>query len=142
MMTFIRNIFALIFSALSSYALGTIIGTILEFRSIPVKIPMTTYIETIIFNLKGQPLYLVVILIGFIIAFPIAALLRKFLKRLAPIGYPLAGLAAIGTALGLMYLQFETVPISGARSGLGLAAQLITGAIGGFIFAKLHRPLN
>ncbi|MEP1230867.1 MAG: hypothetical protein ABJG88_09350 [Litorimonas sp.] len=142
MKIFTRNLLSLFFAAVITYIIGTIIGTILEFRSIPAKIPLANYIETIAFNIKGQPLYLVVISIGFSIAFPIAAKLRKSFKNIAAIGYPLAGATAIGIALGLMYLQFETVPISGGRSAFGFIMQLIAGSLGGFTFSKLHKPLN
>jgi len=136
-----RNIFALLFAAVLTYSLGTSIGTVLEYQHIPAKIPTNIYVEYIMKNLNGQKAYFAVILLGFLIAFPVAAKLRKILTKIAIIGYPLAGAVAIGTALGLMYLYYETVPIQGARSTIGLMAQLGAGAIGGTVFAILQKPI-
>jgi len=137
-----RNILALFVAALISYIIGTALSTIFVLRAIPADIPLGTYASTIFGDLKGQKAYFAVIMIGFIVAFPIAAILRKYLTKIAKLGYPLAGAVAIGTALGLMYLKYETVPFSGARSTLGFIAQLITGAIGGAVFARLQKPLK
>jgi hypothetical protein len=43
----------------------------------------------------------------------------------------------MGTALGLMYMTFQTVPISGARSTLGFISQVVAGAFGGWVFGKI-----
>ena len=55
-----------------------------------------TYVD----NFIGlAPSYGLVLSIGLLIAFPVAAFLRRILKPLAPIGYPLAGAAAGFTAI-------------------------------------------
>jgi hypothetical protein len=81
-----------------------------------------------------------VMLIGFAIAFPVAALLRALVmrgkatvQRLAPLLYPLAGAVAIGTGLTIMFQQYEVTAVAGAR-GLGFWAQCVAGAIAGCVF--------
>ena len=142
----LRNLLALIIAAITTYIIGAVISSIFVLKALPAKIPFGTYVSTALSDITNLKLYLVIILIGFLIAFPIAAALRKALRKtlpkLAKIGYPLAGAAAIGAALGLMYLQFETVPISGANNAFGFIMQLVTGALGGAIFAKLQTPIN
>ena len=138
----LRNLYALIYAAITAYIIGAVISSIFVLKALPAKIPFGTYVSTALSDITNLKLYLVIILIGFSIAFPIAAVLRKTLPKLAKIGYPLAGAAAIGAALGLMYLQFETVPISGANNAFGFIMQLVTGALGGAIFANLQTPLN
>ena len=138
----LRNLLALIIAAITAYVIGAVISSIFVLKALPAKIPFGTYVSTALSDITNLKLYLVIILIGFSIAFPIAAALRKALPKLAKIGYPLAGAAAIGAALGLMYLQFETVPISGANNAFGFIMQLVTGALGGAIFANLQTPLN
>ena len=141
-----RNCIALLISALITYGLGSAASTIFVLRALPVKIPVSTYLETMLSDVKGLTLYLLIILLSFIIAFPIAAIIRRNIRaslpRLASYGYPLAGATAIGTALGLMYYQFGSVPISGANNALGFIVQLLIGACGGFIFRALHKPLK
>ncbi len=77
-----------------------------------------------------------IVAIGFAIAFLIAAKLYRFAP---PVAYPLAGAVAIAAALGLMKLQFSMTPIAGARNTEGLALMVLTGAIGGLIFARLKK---
>lgn len=77
-----------------------------------------------------------IVAVGFAIAFFIAAKLYRFAPALA---YPLAGAVAIAAALGLMKLQFSMTPIAGARTTEGLVLMVLTGAIGGLIFARLKK---
>lgn len=85
--------------------------------------------------------YGTVMIIGFAIAFPVAALLRFAALRVgfgpvAPWLYPLAGAVAIGTGLTLMFYQYEVSAVAGAR-GFGFWAQCVAGAIAGFVFQKV-----
>ncbi|MEO0549679.1 MAG: hypothetical protein AAFZ91_07145 [Pseudomonadota bacterium] len=87
----------------------------------------------------NMPFYLIVILLGFAIAFFIA----RQVKRVAPasihaIAYPLAGATAIAAALGLMHRQFGVFPILGAQETYGLILQIAAGAVGGFVFEALR----
>ena len=91
-------------------------------------------------NLTGLGLLGAMFAIGLAIAFVIAAILKRVLKPLAPIAYPLAGAAAVWTVIYLI----ETVmapggvgAIGGARGVSGMALQALAGAIGGFVFAAL-----
>ena len=93
------------------------------------------------FDVTNMWLYLIIILVALLLGFLVASLLRKMLPSLSGIAFPMAGALAIGATLGLMYLQFQTVPISGARSTAGFLSQMIAGGVGGWIFAKiLGRP--
>jgi hypothetical protein len=83
-----------------------------------------------------------VMLIGFAIAFPVAALIRHGVSRIgggarhiAPWLYPLAGAVAIGTGLTVMFNQYEITAVAGAR-GLGFWAQCLAGGIGGLVFQR------
>ena len=82
--------------------------------------------------------YLVVILIGFAIAFGVAWGVKQFAASLSGVAYPIAGAAAIGTALGLMYLAFGVFPILGAQETYGLILQILAGALGGLVFERLR----
>ncbi|MFZ5616266.1 MAG: hypothetical protein ACOZAA_02945 [Pseudomonadota bacterium] len=90
-------------------------------------------------DLSGlAPQYGIVIAIGLFLGFLVAAALRRVLKPLAPIAYPLAGAAAIATALVLMPILLKLdgiTPIAGARTSLGFALQCLAGAAGGLAFA-------
>lgn len=77
-----------------------------------------------------------VVAVGFAIAFFVAAKLYRFAPVLA---YPLAGAAAIAAALMLMKWQLSLTPIAGARTAEGFILMILTGAIGGLVFARLKK---
>lgn len=77
--------------------------------------------------------------VAFLIAFPVAALVVRFVPALRTLGYVLAGAAAIGVALGLMEATLGMMPVAGARTLGGLIAQAAAGALGGYAFAQVTR---
>lgn len=84
------------------------------------------------------PQFGLVIAIGLAIGFLAAAILKRFLKPLAPVAYPIAGAAAIAVALTAMSMAFDGItPIAGARSAFGFGLQCFAGAIGGAVFALI-----
>ncbi len=95
-------------------------------------------------NLSGlAPLYGVVVAVALAIGFLVAAVLKRVLRPLAPIAYPLAGAAAV-VALIWIVNNYAAPPgvggaIPGARSPLELALQAVAGAIGGIAF-EYFRP--
>lgn len=89
---------------------------------------------------NGMPgSYTLVIAIALAVGFLVAFGMKRLIKPLAPIAYPLAGAAAVALTLALMSMQFySTTPIAGARGPLGFGLQMLAGAIGGMIFAALR----
>ena len=74
---------------------------------------------------------------GLLIAFPVAALIVRFLPKLRTLGYVLAGVAAMVVALMTMQSVLGMMPMAGARTWGGLAAQGVAGALGGYVFARM-----
>jgi hypothetical protein len=82
------------------------------------------------------PQFGVVVAIALAIGFLIAAGLKRILKPLAPVAFPLAGAAAIAVALTVMHIAFDGItPIAGARTPLGFALECLAGAAGGLVFS-------
>lgn len=106
-----------------------------------VEISPSTRLSTTYKDMVGLAgLFTIVIAIALFVGFTIAAILKRILTPLAPIAYPLAGAAALGTMLWLMSMQFEATPIAGARGFIGFSLQMLAGSIGGYVFALLmHR---
>lgn len=132
-----RFLFGLLGGAIATYLLANIFNSQFVINAHNVSVSISDRFNMTMFDLSNMYLYLVIILVSFLIAFGIAAILKRFLPRLSTIAYPIAGAAAIGTALGLMYVTFQTVPISGARSTLGFLSQVIAGGFGGWVYGKL-----
>ena len=78
---------------------------------------------------------------AFALAFPIAFVVKRFLKPLAPVAYPVAGAAAILFMLWAIeqMLGGGAGVIGGARDAVGLALQGLAGFLGGAAFA-FKRP--
>ena len=84
------------------------------------------------------PQFGAVIAIALAIGFLVAAGLRRVLKPLAGVAYPLAGAAAIAVALTAMSMAFDGItPIAGARTALGFALQCLAGAVSGLVFSMV-----
>jgi hypothetical protein len=103
--------------------------------------------RTAIFDLRGMAPsprswtnYGSLIVIGLAIAFPVAAWIRsraaraKSIGLLVPLLYPAAGATAIAVVLVSLYQRYEVVAIPGARGVLGFTAQLLAGALAGYLF--------
>ena len=74
---------------------------------------------------------------GLLIALSVAALIVRFLPSLRTLGYVLAGTAAMVGALLAMQSVLGMMPMAGARTWGGLAAQGVAGALGGYVFARI-----
>ncbi len=135
-MRFVRWIAALLLAAVGTYVLAVIANAQFVIAAHNVPVSFDDRMNMTAFDVSNMWLYLVIILIALLIGFLIASALKRMLPRLSRIAFPIAGAAAIGATLGLMYWQFQTVPISGARSALGFFSQVVAGAAGGWIFAK------
>lgn len=85
-------------------------------------------------------LYGIFILLAFLIAFSVGGLLFKKIRYGRGIIYVVAGSVAMLVMLLLMQSVFFGVPIvGGARTGIGLALQMLAGGVGGYIFHRLTR---
>ncbi|SIN59830.1 hypothetical protein SAMN02745824_0367 [Parasphingorhabdus marina DSM 22363] len=132
-----RFTLGLLAGAIVTYLLGTAVNSQFVMNAHGVPVSWGDRLNMTLFDISNMLAYLAIIAVSFLIAFLIARVIKRFLPNMADIAYPIAGAAAMGTALGLMYMIFQTVPISGARSTAGFLAQMIAGGIGGWIFAKV-----
>lgn len=103
-----------------------------------VAIPPGLAMETALRDFTGMALpVLAVFGLALALGFVTAHWLKPRVPLLAPIAWPLAGAAAVGTALALMHAQFQTTPLAGARGSDGFILFCAAGALGGFVFAWL-----
>ena len=140
---FIRILPGFIAASLAAYVAGSILNTqfVIGAHTIggaPVSTGIRDRLSMTLADITGTVLYLAIIAIGFAIAFLIASLLKRALPGLAGVAYPIAGATAIGVALGLMYMNFQTVPVSGARGTFGFLAQMLAGGFGGWVFGRIE----
>ena len=80
------------------------------------------------------------IALALIIAFLAGGLVFRFAKFGRPIIYVVAGAMAMLVMLFSMREVFFGVPlIGGARSGFGIAMQMLAGGVGGYVFARVSQ---
>ena len=137
MARFIRWVLGLIAAALATYVVGTALNSQFVIGMHDISVSIGDRFNMTLFDISNMVAYLVIVAIALLIGFLIATILKRFLPNLARVAYPIAGAAAIAVALGAMYIMFQTIPISGARSTMGFLAQMFAGAIGGWVFAKI-----
>src|SRR5882672_6714339 len=108
----------------------------------PADIPFADRISWAAHDLFGMLVpYCTLTSIALFVAFVIAGGLARFTGfRLSLFG--LAGALAIFVLFTVMKSLLGTVGVFGARGPIGLAAQMVAGAVAGVLFARLTRPPN
>lgn len=140
-MGFLRTIGAWFAGGLVGYivaALASQAVVLIGLTQLGLNMSVGDAIGSMIHAVFNMPALLIVILLGYAIAFGVARQVKKFLPNLSQFAYPIAGAVAIGTALGLMHMQFGVFPILGAQETYGLILQLLAGAVGGAAFEVLR----
>ncbi|MEL7042973.1 MAG: hypothetical protein AAGL90_15745 [Pseudomonadota bacterium] len=141
MKSFPRTLGAWLASGIGSYVLAALFSqfvVLMGLMGLGLEISLLDNVSSMTHAVLHMVPYLVVILLGFAIAFGVARGVKQIVPNLAIIAYPVAGAAAIGAALSLMYLRFGVFPILGAQETYGLLMQMAAGAVGGLIFERLR----
>ena len=140
-MIWLRRIVAYFAAVATTAVLGSIASTHFVLRGLTelgVSIDFGKQLHAFGHDVLGMgPMLGVLVAFCFLIAYPVAALVVRFLPRLRTASYSAAGAVAILVALYAMETALATMPIAGARTPLGLAAQGVAGAAGGLVFALL-----
>lgn len=103
-----------------------------------VPVDLGVRLQATVHDLVGlATLYLPLIGAGFAVAFPAAALAIRWLPRWRPLGYPLAGGAAVLAIHVILNWTFDITPIAAARSAPGLTMQAMCGVLGGWVFQQI-----
>ena len=144
----VRIVLIFILTVIVTTILACIIGTqfvLADLSDIGVLIPFAVRIATTwydIVNLGFIPSpsfgfsYGQVITVGFLIAFLAAAAVSHYLPQFRVVIFTVAGAVAFLTQLELSSFSFGVTMFAFARTPLGLAAQALAGALGGWLFAK------
>jgi hypothetical protein len=139
----VRIFGAYVLAVLAAYAAAAVAATqsvMASLAGMGVEVGFAERIKTTAQDLVGMaPLFVPMIAVGFLIAFPVAALVLRWRPHWRTFGYPLAG----GVALLAIHLLLEAAlgitPIAAARSAAGLAVQAMCGVLGGWLFGRIAR---
>jgi hypothetical protein len=136
-----RRVLALLGASLAALLVASLAHSLFvqqALRDIGARIPPGTAISAMVQDFLGlAPALGAVILIALTLGFLLAAVILRLVPQLADIAWPLAGWAALATALWLMQLAYGFSPLAGARSAAGFIAISLGGAVGGWVFGRL-----
>jgi hypothetical protein len=140
----LRHLGAGVAAVLVTAASGSLVQsqhTVAALRGLGVPVSLGEQLRLSLQDLAGfAPTFAVIVAGGFLIAFVVAALLRRWAHPF-PRGrlYALAAAVAVLTALLLMRQLLGLAPIPAMLSPLWLAALVACGALGGAVYARLTR---
>ncbi|MHA7870922.1 MAG: hypothetical protein ACX939_01090 [Hyphococcus sp.] len=138
----IRMAAAFVASAVTMYVLAAGFYTqqvLAQQAAIGARYTPAQQLDTYVDNFIGlAPGYGLVLVIALLLGFLVAAGVKRVVTPLAPLAYPLAGAAAVFTAIW----SIETFvagggvgAIGGARDAVGMGLQCLAGFAGGLVFA-------
>ena len=144
-MSLVRIAIAFVAANLATYILAVLFFTqqvIAKQAEIGAVYTLPQKADTFLDNLMGLAgSYGAVLAIALLLGFLVAAGVKRVLTPLAPIAYPVAGAAAVFTAI---YLIENTIAaggvgaLGGARGLVGIGLQCFAGFVGGGVFALLR----
>ena len=138
----IRRLAAFVGAVLSAYVLGAFVSTQMVLNAVAglgVPVGAATRASAVLHDLPGMaPVYLPLISIALLIAFPVAALVMRFVPGPRTLGYVLAGAAALLAVHILMPTLIGMHMFAATRSFGGVAWQVAAGAAGGYVFGRFR----
>lgn len=136
----IRVLKAFFPAVIAAYVIGCLLATQVVLGNLAdmgVDISLTTRLQASLHDLLGMSAYLLLILVAFVIAMPVAAGLVRI--HLVPgtrvFWFTLAGFAALVALHLIMRQVLGLYPVAAAREPLGLLLQGLAGAVGGFLYS-------
>lgn len=138
-----RNVLSLIVAVLITSIIASIFSTqsvISSLQALDIVIPMSARLSMTVSDFGILPALGGITFICFIAGFVVAALCLRFMGGNRMIWHIVAGGSAIISTLLIMKAFFLVTPIAGTRSLLGLLSFGLSGAIGGWVYAKLTTP--
>ena len=137
----IRRVAAFAAGVLATYVLAAVVSTqmiLAEVAALGQPVSLGDRAAATLHDLAGMAMaYLPLIGASLLIAFPIAALVLRYVRLPRALGYALAGGAAIWALHLIMIATFGMHPVPATRTALGLALQAGAGLVGGYVFARL-----
>lgn len=140
-----KTAIAFLLGVVTTYVLAVVFYTQQETASQSfIQYTFAQQVETFFYNLSGLWQYGVIIAVALLIGFVVAAFVKRALKPLAPVAYPVAGAAAIPLTVLLIeqVLGGGAGVMSGAEGVVGMSLQGLAGFFGGVVFALLRPHTN
>jgi hypothetical protein len=137
----IRKLTAFLASVMGTYFVGVMFigqGNLAAVAELGLNIGFSDRLETLMHDLTHMmSIYLPLVAISSIIAFPVAARIIRLTPNLRLVGYVSAGFAALIAMHVILKMVLGLSGVAPTRTMIGLLAQGIAGAFGGYLFHLL-----
>jgi len=142
---FFKRLFALISAVITTVVLGVTFQTqnvLARLGAIGADISAADRLSMTAYDIHHLgSLYAIFVSIALLITLLICGLIVKFVKFGRPLIYAVGGAAAMLVMLFAMKMRFFDIHLlAGARDIIGISLQMLAGALGAFVFAKINRP--
>lgn len=138
-----RTIGAFIVAVIGTYLLGVLFigqGNLAGVAEMGLTVEFGDRINTLVHDLTHMTaIYLPLVTVSSIIAFPVAAMIIRLKPSLRLIGYIAAGFVALVAMHVIMKMTLGLTGVAPTRTLVGLLAQGIAGGFGGYLFHLLTR---
>ena len=136
----IRRIVTFLGAVLATYIVAAVLASnsvVSNVIAMGLPVSLGKRFEVIGHDIMGMATsYLPLIAVGFLLAFLVAGLLARKRPGLRIAVYVLAGIVAVLCINVSLKMAFDITPIAAARTTVGLSMQAISGAVGGYLFAR------
>ena len=137
----LRVIIGYIVAVLATYVVGTMVISQINLASVEAlgaPIDWSVRIDAMVHDaLHMYDIYLPLVAISFLIALPVAGLIIRWQPNLRLVGYVLAGFVGLIAIHVLMKAMLGMSGVAATRTMLGLIAQGVSGAVGGYLFHRM-----
>lgn len=136
----LRLFLAFLIAVFSAAVLCSLLSTqfvIAGLQAVDVAVPTSVRFQMSFDDLAILQTLLPALSACFLVGFGVAALCIRWIGGNRAAWYTAAGFCSLVTLYLLINFLLEIMPISGARSTLGLATQGLAGGLGGWLFAKV-----
>jgi len=143
-----KGLLGILAAYVAAVAATTVIGTLLQTQlnlaqlaGLGMDVDATLRGKVTLRDLAGfAPTFGVLVAAAFLVAFPVTALIRRRVHEGRSALYALAGAVAITAMLVIMHAALGLTAIAAARGAGGFVGLVLTGAIGGWVFAAVCLP--
>lgn len=140
----IRALKAFFPAVLLAYVLGTVLATQLilgNVQELGLAVTLTDRAAATLHDIMGMASsYLLLILVAFILALPVAAALTRWMPGHRALLFALAGFVGLVALHLIMKALLGVTGVAATRTLAGLLGQGLAGAVGGLCFHWLSRP--
>ena len=140
----IRRILAFIAAVAAAYIASVLLSAqvaLQEVASYGMSASPAMRIETSLRDLAGMlGMYLPLVTVSLAIAVPVSASVLKFVPLPRWVGYVIGGAVGLWALHMIMFAVFGMHALPSTRFPLGMASQVIAGALAGYVFHRLSAP--